>query len=278
MDNIAIISDIHGNLEALKQVFKDIEERNIKRIFCLGDIIAKGTNSKECIKLIKEKCEVVLLGNCEDYYTGEFDINKLEEIQKQRVEWNKSKLSLEDNQYLKELPFCHEFYMSGRLIRLFHATPSNIAGFAGNIDKIEKMYEQFLPSDKTITNNKADVVIYGHMHIQFVQRMYNRVLINTGSVGNPIEVFRNKEKDADVRNTTAANYLVLRGIYNSKDINNKFSYELVSIPYDIEKELKTNTDNIELESYREEILNGMYRDMSRIYDSFPTRGIDKDKI
>ena len=39
MDKIAIISDIHGNLEALKAVLKDIQERNIDKIFCLGDII-----------------------------------------------------------------------------------------------------------------------------------------------------------------------------------------------------------------------------------------------
>jgi len=40
MDKIAIISDIHGNLEALKTVLNDIEKRNIKTIYCLGDIIA----------------------------------------------------------------------------------------------------------------------------------------------------------------------------------------------------------------------------------------------
>lgn len=44
MDKIAIISDIHGNLEALTSVLDDIKERNINRIFCLGDIIAKGTH------------------------------------------------------------------------------------------------------------------------------------------------------------------------------------------------------------------------------------------
>ena len=39
---IAIISDIHGNLEALKSVLNDIKNRNIDKIYCLGDIIAKG--------------------------------------------------------------------------------------------------------------------------------------------------------------------------------------------------------------------------------------------
>ena len=44
MEKIAIISDIHGNLEAFKTIIKDIEKRGINRIFCLGDIIGKGSH------------------------------------------------------------------------------------------------------------------------------------------------------------------------------------------------------------------------------------------
>ena len=39
---IAIISDIHGNLEALKETLRDIKTRKVDKIICLGDIIAKG--------------------------------------------------------------------------------------------------------------------------------------------------------------------------------------------------------------------------------------------
>ena len=80
--------------------------------------------------------------------------------------------------------------------------------------------------------------------------------------------YRNDEKDGNIKNTTVANYLILRGFYNSTDIDNKISYELVSVPYDIEKELNDNLDNIEFDSYQEEIRNGKYRDMKKIYDSF----------
>lgn len=54
---IAIISDIHGNLEALKATLKDIEKRKVDKIICLGDIIAKGVHPKECISLIRTNCE-----------------------------------------------------------------------------------------------------------------------------------------------------------------------------------------------------------------------------
>lgn len=91
-------------------------------------------------------------------------------------------------------------------------------------------------------------------------------------------MFRNAKKDGNVKNTTVANYLIISGNYNSKNIDEKISYELISIPYNIDKELKSNTDNIEMLSYEEEIRNGKYRDIEKIYKSFEVRGIDKNKI
>ena len=43
---IAIISVVHGNLEALKATISDIEKRNVDKIICLGDTIAKGVHPK----------------------------------------------------------------------------------------------------------------------------------------------------------------------------------------------------------------------------------------
>ena len=278
MDRIAIISDIHGNLEALKSVLDDIKERNINRIFCLGDIIAKGTHQQECVDLVKENCEVIIKGNCDEYFTSNIDLSTKTQSEINRITWNKNKLNDETKKYLNNLPYCYEFYMSGRLVRLVHAHPEKIDKFAGNIDKIDRLYELFLPSSNTISNEKADVLIYGHIHTPYVQKIYNRMIINTGSVGNAIDVFRNDEKDGNVKNTTVANYLIISGNFDSKNIDEKISYELVSVPYDIDKELNDNTDNIEFESYKEEIEKGKYRDMTKIYNSFELRGIDKDKI
>ena len=278
MDKIAIISDIHGNLEAINSVIEDIKERKIEKIFCLGDIVAKGAHQEECVNLIKENCEIVLKENCDDYFTSKIDRETKPEIELKRIDWINSKLSDESKNFLKSLPYSFEFYLSGRLVRLFHATPNKINGFVGNIDTIDRLYSLFLPSKNTISNKKADVVVYGHIHTPFIQRIYNRTIINSGSVGNAIDVFRNEEKDADVRNTTLANYVILSGKYDSKDINEKISFEIVSVPYDIEKELKENEDNIEMESYEEELRSGKYRNMEKIYKSFELRGIETDKI
>jgi diadenosine tetraphosphatase ApaH/serine/threonine PP2A family protein phosphatase len=59
----AIISDIHSNLEALRAVFDDINERGIKDVICLGDIVGYGPNPKECLDLVRERCRVTLMGN-----------------------------------------------------------------------------------------------------------------------------------------------------------------------------------------------------------------------
>lgn len=278
LDKVAVISDVHGNLEALKAVLADIEERKIDKIVCLGDIIAKGTHQSECLSLIKNNCRVILQGNCDNYFTSKIDLSNKNGIQTERIIWNKSKLTDEEAEYLQGLPYCYEFYMSGRLIRLFHAHPQEINKFIGNIDTIERLYELFLPSNNTISNLMADVVIYGHIHTPFIQKIYNRTIINAGSVGNALDVFRNKEKDANVKNTSVANYVIISGKYDSRDLDEKLSYELVNVPYNIEKELAENTDNIEIEAYEEEIRNGKYRDMKKLYDSFDLRGINKDNI
>jgi len=48
----AIISDIHSNIEALTTVLADIENRGIKTIYCLGDVIGYGANPRECLDLV----------------------------------------------------------------------------------------------------------------------------------------------------------------------------------------------------------------------------------
>lgn len=59
----AVISDIHGNAEALKKVLDDIRERGIEKIVCLGDIVGYGPDPLECVDLVQEHCAWALMGN-----------------------------------------------------------------------------------------------------------------------------------------------------------------------------------------------------------------------
>jgi len=62
----AIISDIHGNLDALKAVLEDIERLKIKEIICLGDVVGYGPEPRECLTLLKDRVKFTILGNHEE--------------------------------------------------------------------------------------------------------------------------------------------------------------------------------------------------------------------
>ena len=117
-------------------------------------------------------------------------------------------LSKENKDRLKSLPLCCELYVSGRLVRMFHATPNSSKNNVLAIDRIDKIYKQFLPTKYT-SNEIADIVIYAHTHTQNLMKLYNRTLINVGSVGNAFDIIRNKEKDGRCENTTNADYFIM---------------------------------------------------------------------
>ncbi len=59
----AVISDIHGNAEALKAVLAEIERRGVTRIICLGDIVGYGPEPLPCVDMVRQKCQWSLMGN-----------------------------------------------------------------------------------------------------------------------------------------------------------------------------------------------------------------------
>lgn len=276
---IAIISDIHGNLEALTTTLEDIEKRNVDEIICLGDIIAKGIHSKECLDLIRKKCKIVIRGNCDRHFSEEHkNLDELPEIEQKRIKWNQSMINKEDREYLLNLPFSYEFYMSGSLVRVFHATPEFDNKTVLNVDKIETKYKMFLPSEKTMTQDTADVIIYGHIHHPYMDKIYNKTIINVGSVGNSYDVIRNPQKDSNVLETTKSNYLIIEGDYESRKYYSDISFQFIKVPYNIDKELEEENLNIEKENYRFELKEGRYRDMTRVNENFKKLGIDADNF
>ena len=59
----AILSDIHGNLEALTAVLAEIDRREVQHILCLGDIVGYGPNPKECLDLVMKRSRAAVMGN-----------------------------------------------------------------------------------------------------------------------------------------------------------------------------------------------------------------------
>src|SRR5438270_7568246 len=58
----ALISDIHGNLEAFQAVLEDISHHDVSDVFCLGDVVGYGPNPRECVDLVMQ-CRLTILGN-----------------------------------------------------------------------------------------------------------------------------------------------------------------------------------------------------------------------
>lgn len=279
MNKIAIISDIHGNREALKTTLEDIKRRNCDKIICLGDIISKGKFSNECVDLIRENCDIVLRGNVDDYLSKEHDLNKLDEKEKTNILKYNQELTIKNKEYLSNLPFCYEFYLSGRYVRLFHAGPdtlynySNVSAFAS----IEKKFKMFEPNVLTLSDKIADIVVYGHIHTQLMNKMYNRTLISCGSIGNNLESIRNEKKDANILNTTCANYVILEGKMDSKEYDT-LDIDFIQVQYDIDKEIEDSKDKLDNDALFYELKYGKYRDDDKINKILTEQGIDINNI
>jgi len=59
----ALISDVHGNLEALEAVLREIRHQGVDEVWCIGDIVGYGPDPVACTDLIKRNCSLVLMGN-----------------------------------------------------------------------------------------------------------------------------------------------------------------------------------------------------------------------
>ncbi len=101
----AILSDIHGNLEALRAVLEDIENQQVDKIVCLGDVVGYGPAPNECIQLIREKADVCLMGNHDYAAIGKEPIEFFNKYARQAIVWTRRRLTPDALAYLKERPF-----------------------------------------------------------------------------------------------------------------------------------------------------------------------------
>jgi diadenosine tetraphosphatase ApaH/serine/threonine PP2A family protein phosphatase len=214
---VAIISDIHGNFHALREVGKKIEEEGISRIWCLGDIVGYGPFPNECIEWVREKCEIALLGNHELALLGLYDLTLLNDYAASSILWTKDRLKPENEEFLKKLGV----QALTELCQLVHDTPESPGSVKYILTK-EDAYQALLRQVRPIC-------FFGHTHIPVGYRLWGpevdrvslfpllyrggRYLINPGSVGQP--------RDRDPR----ASF----GIFDLED--KKFN--LVRVEYDV---------------------------------------------
>ena len=241
-------NNIHANLVALNTVLDDIEKRGIKRIFCLGDLVLKGSSPCEVVDIIKNRCEVVIKGNCDDGA-----VNPKESKHKQ---WHHNILGEERLTYLEGLPMYKDVWISGSFVRMFHATKNDFNYRIFDIDPIQKKMKLFEDENNTI----PDIVLYGDIHKQYMQKLQNKTIINVGSVGNVVESSNYDDTITDMTETTQSYYCIIEGEYNSKQ-RTSISIQFVRVPYDIEKEIELarKNESPSIEKYILELTKAKYR-------------------
>jgi len=106
---IAIISDIHGNLEALSSVIFDTRSRNVDKIVCLGDIVGYGANPNECVEMIKTECDFCLIGNHEAAVFDDSISREFNDFAQYAINWTRENLTKKSAIYINSLSMSQIF-------------------------------------------------------------------------------------------------------------------------------------------------------------------------
>src|SRR4051812_16701163 len=95
---VAVFSDIHAHLPALEAVLVDADEVGVDEIWCLGDVVGYGASPDGCVDLVRERCDVSLVGNHDLAVLGELDTSTFSSAAATAVDWttrNSTKASLD---------------------------------------------------------------------------------------------------------------------------------------------------------------------------------------
>ena len=244
LDQIAIISDIHGNVPALEATLRDIRERGIVRIVCLGDLVGKGPHSDVVVDVCRDACETVVRGNWDDALATDALKNPM-------IQWHRDRLGTARLEYLRSLPNVLDLTISGRHVRLFHASQRSVHYRVQRNDSEDKLLAMFENTAFTGGREQSDVVGYGDIHEAFVLNLQTKTLFNVGSVGNPLD-------------TPQASYAILQGRWADDHWHNSFDIVLARVPYDIDRAIQ---DAIQaqmpgIEPYAKELRTAQYRGSS----------------
>lgn len=222
-----IISDIHGNLEALEAVMETFPSGGDMTFASLGDIVGYGANPNECIDIVKSLVSESIIGNHEAAVLGKTDILYFNEYAAEAVLWTRDNLSKPSMDYIKKLPYT----CADKKITASHGTLHLPEEFIYMLSASTAMH--------TFEEMKTDVCFVGHSHIPGVYLLRDgkvfealsrkikiekgsKYIINAGSIGQP--------RDNDNR----ASYCM----YDTE----KETVELKRVEYDAEKARKKIID------------------------------------
>lgn len=186
----AVLSDIHGNLEALRSVLNAVRSYEVDRYICLGDIVGYGANPQECVEIISALEPVAVLGNHDAGVCGFIGLNDFTPLAYKAIVWTRMELNSTGLNYLSDLPLVQSF----REISICHS----------NLAAPESWFYIFRPEDAVSSFRKIFgwVCFFGHSHCPVIYRQIStgvvsifqseyilspeeRYMVNCGSVGQP---------------------------------------------------------------------------------------------
>jgi len=224
---IAVLSDIHGNKDALKAVLENIKYRNIDRVYNLGDTLYGPLFPLETYEMIKStdikgvsgNCDRILLQSSSENPTIQYVLDMLTEEHKSWL------LNLPFSIQTDDFYFCHASPENDELYMLNEITQNGVT---------IKQTEEIMNFVKDIPQN---IIFCGHSHLPTIVYLpNNKIIINPGSVGLPAyeeeEPFYYKIESG----TPFANYTVV------EKRNDEWIIEQLSVPYDTTEVIKQSED------------------------------------
>jgi diadenosine tetraphosphatase ApaH/serine/threonine PP2A family protein phosphatase len=185
---VGIVSDIHGNLEALQAVLSKCKGE-VDEIFCLGDVVGYGANPCECLDTIREHSPFICAGNHDWAAGGRIGVDGFNSYAADAIEWTRQQLSSEQTSFLHDLPLTER----REDVLFVHGSPYDPKAF----------HYIFGASEASVAIGETDarLTFVGHSHRAFVYQdgvgeavlgeghltlaREDRVLVNVGSVGQP---------------------------------------------------------------------------------------------
>lgn len=119
-ERIAILGDIHANLEALNAVLDDARSQQVTTFHCVGDVVGYNANPQECLDIIRSVCGTVVRGNHDHYCSHDTSLNDFQPNAAIAIEWTRRQLNEDSVRWLEMLPMSKAFFQQS--FGVVHAT------------------------------------------------------------------------------------------------------------------------------------------------------------
>ncbi|HEV7780583.1 MAG TPA: metallophosphoesterase family protein [Chitinophagaceae bacterium] len=169
MNRIGIISDIHGNYEALKTVLAELDKMGISEIYCLGDVVGYYSQVNECCDELRARNIPCLMGNHDWYMAGGGFCPRSKSVNDCLV-YQRKVIRPDNIEWLRTFPV-------QRFVQNIHMVHG---GWADPID--EYLLE---PNEEYFSRIQGKVFMSGHTHLQSLHHFSGKTYCNPGSVGQP---------------------------------------------------------------------------------------------